>query len=93
MALLPRASLEHNNLISQAPGVWKIWSSKYPWATINGGTAPRVLVGVGIFQHADPAAARYSAGRQPALLEFTKTDVIPTAFFPVLHADYSRQTQ
>jgi len=26
-------------------------------------------VGVGIFQHADPAAARYSAGRQPALLE------------------------
>ena len=28
-----------------------------------------MLVGVGIFQHADPAAARHSAGRQPALLE------------------------
>jgi len=27
-------------------------------------------VGVGIFQHPDPAAARYSAGRQPALLEW-----------------------
>jgi len=28
-------------------------------------------MGVEIFQHADPAAARYSAGQQPALLELT----------------------